>query len=94
MRCGESRHRRRRPQGMTIQLSPEQQRWLEAQVAAGHFTSLEQAVAVAIADLTATTADDLAWAKPLVDEAAEQLARGQGIPADQALAWIRKSLDR
>jgi hypothetical protein len=30
---------------MTIQLSPAQQRWWEAQVAAGHFASLEQAVA-------------------------------------------------
>ena len=51
-------------------------------------------MAVAIADLMATTEDDLAWAKPLVDEAAEQLARGQGIPADQALTQIRKSFDR
>ena len=54
---------------MTVQLSPEQQRWLEAQVKAGHFASLEQAVAVAIADLMATVDDDLEWAKPLVDEA-------------------------
>ena len=51
-------------------------------------------MAVAIADLMATTEDDLARAKPLVDEAAEQLARGQGIPADQALTQIRKSFDR
>jgi antitoxin ParD1/3/4 len=79
---------------MTIQLSPEQQRWLEAQVAAGHFTSLEQAVAVAVADLMATVEDDLAWAKPLVDGAAAELARGEGVPGDDALARIRKSLDR
>jgi antitoxin ParD1/3/4 len=79
---------------MTIQLSPEQQQWLEAQVAAGHFSSLEQAVAVAVADLMATVEDDLAWAKPLVDEAAAQLARGERVPADEALARIRKSLDR
>lgn len=79
---------------MTIQLSPEQQQWLEAQVAAGHFSSLEQAVAVAIADLMATAEDDLDWSKPLVDEAAAELDRGEGVPADEAFARIRKSLDR
>jgi antitoxin ParD1/3/4 len=79
---------------MTVQLSPEQQRWLEAQVEAGHFASLEQAVAVAIADLMATLDDDLAWAKPLVDEAAAELDRGEGVPGDEALARIRKVLNR
>lgn len=79
---------------MTIQLSPEQQRWLEAQVAAGHFASLEQAVAVAVADLMATAPDDLNWAKPLVDEAAVELDRGEGVPADEAIARIRTALDR
>ena len=79
---------------MTIQLSPEQQQWLEAQVAAGHFSSLEQAVAVAIADLMATVEDDLDWAKSLVDEAAAELDRGEGVPADEAFARIYKSLDR
>jgi antitoxin ParD1/3/4 len=79
---------------MTIQLSPEQQQWLEAQVAVGHFSSLEQAVAVAIADLMAMAEDDLDWAKPLVDEAAAELDRGEGVPADEAFARIHKSLDR
>jgi Arc/MetJ-type ribon-helix-helix transcriptional regulator len=79
---------------MTVQLSPEQQRWLEHQVKAGHFASLEQAVAVAIADLMATVDDDLEWAKPLVDEAAAELDRGEGVPVDEAFARIRKTLDR
>jgi antitoxin ParD1/3/4 len=79
---------------MTIQLSPEQQRWLEAQVAAGHFASLEQAVAVAVADLMAMEDDDLAWAKPLVDKASAELSRGEGVPGDEAIACIRTALDR
>ena len=54
---------------MTINLSPEHQAWLEAQVAAGHFASVEQAVQVAVADLKAIHADDLAWANRRVDEA-------------------------
>ena len=66
---------------MTVQLSPEQQRWLEDQVASGHFASVEQAVAVAIADLMATTDDDLDWAKSLVDAASAELERGEGISA-------------
>lgn len=79
---------------MSIQLSPEQQRWLEAQVAAGHFSSLEEAVAVAIADLMATAEDDLDWAKPLVDEAIASVERGEGIPADEAWERILKPFDR
>ena len=79
---------------MTIQLSPEQQHWLEAQVAAGHFVSLEQAVAVAIADLMAMEDGDLAWAKPLVDAATTELARGEGVPGDEAVGRIRTALDR
>jgi Arc/MetJ-type ribon-helix-helix transcriptional regulator len=79
---------------MTIQLSPEQEQWLKAQVAAGHFASLEQAVAVAVADLMATVDDDLDWAKPQVDAAAEELARGEGIPAEEAVRRMRSVLKR
>jgi antitoxin ParD1/3/4 len=79
---------------MTIQLSLEQQQWLQAQVAAGLFSSVEQAVAVAIAELMTMSEDDLDWAKPLVDEAAAELDRGEGVPADEAFARILKSLVR
>ena len=78
---------------MTVQLSPEQQRWLEAQVAAGHFSSLEEAVAVAISDLMATSEDDLDWAKPLVEAGLAELERGEGIPGDQAMKDILSALD-
>jgi antitoxin ParD1/3/4 len=79
---------------MTIQLSPEQQQWLEAQVAAGHFSSVEQAVAVAIADLMTMSEDDLDWAKPLVDEAIASVDRGEGIPANEAWERILKPSNR
>lgn len=49
---------------------------------------------MAIADLMATVDDDLEWAKPLVDEAAAELDRGEGVPVDEAFARIRKTLDR
>jgi hypothetical protein len=36
---------------MTITLAPEQQTWLEAEVAAGHYVSVEEAVRLAVAEL-------------------------------------------
>jgi Arc/MetJ-type ribon-helix-helix transcriptional regulator len=69
---------------MTISLSAEQQQWLEEQVAAGHFASVEEAVRVAVADLM-TDCHDLAWAKPHVDKARESLARGDVVPGDELL---------
>ena len=74
-----------------MQLSPEQQRWLEAQVAAGYFSSLEEAVAVAISDLMTTSDDDLDWAKPLVDAGLAELERSEGIPGDKAMKDIFSS---
>ena len=78
---------------MSVQLSPEQQRWLEAQVAAGQFSSLEEAVAVAISDLMTTSEDDLEWAKPLIESGLAELERGEGIPGNQAMKDILSALD-
>ncbi|HEY2876851.1 MAG TPA: hypothetical protein VGJ56_33370 [Reyranella sp.] len=49
---------------------------------------------MAIADLMGAVESDLEWAKPLVDEAAAELDRGEGVPVDEAFARIRKTLDR
>lgn len=68
---------------MTITLPREQQEWLEAQVAAGHYDSVEQAVASIVAEHMQLDTDDLSWAKPLVDEARESLARGEGMTLDE-----------
>jgi len=50
---------------MNVSLPKEQLEWLEAQAAAGHFASIDEALAIAVADL-ALSEDDLAWAKPYV----------------------------
>jgi antitoxin ParD1/3/4 len=68
---------------MTITLPREQQEWLEAQVAAGLYDSVEQAVASIVAEHMQLDVDDLSWAKPLVDEAREGLARGEGMTLDE-----------
>jgi antitoxin ParD1/3/4 len=70
---------------MTISLSltPEQQAWLDAHVASGDFASVEEAarqlIDERIAERAAEESDDLAWAKPYVDEARAEIARGEGI---------------
>jgi antitoxin ParD1/3/4 len=79
---------------MTVQLSPEQQRWLEAQVAAGHFESLEQAVEIAVADLMAMSDDELDWAKPLIEAGLAELERGEVISGDEAMASLGAILRR
>ena len=68
---------------MNISLPREQQEWLEAEVAAGRFSSIDEALAVAVADLKALSEDDFAWAKPYVDEARASIARGDVISGEQ-----------
>jgi Arc/MetJ-type ribon-helix-helix transcriptional regulator len=63
---------------MNIPLPREQEDWLKAQVAAGRFASLEEAIASAVAGLQAQEAIDDNWAKPLIDEALDALDRGKG----------------
>jgi len=49
---------------------------LERKVAEGQYTSLEETAAAAVGDSMASELDDLAWARPLVDEARATVARG------------------
>ncbi len=77
---------------MDIQLSPEQQKWLKAEVEAGHFASFDDALCAAIVGLMAAKEDDLAWAKPLVDEALESIARGDASTLGEFRAEIRETI--
>ena len=74
---------------MNVSLPREQLEWLEAEVAAGHFSSIDEALAVAVAGLRSIVDDNLAWAKPYVDEARAEAARGETIPGDDYLSWLR-----
>ena len=76
---------------MSIQLTKEHEDWLLGQVAAGRFSSLEEAVAEAIDGLK-SDGDDLAWAKPLVEEGVAELDRGEAIPAEEVFARIEARL--
>ena len=72
---------------MPITLTPEQEAWISAHVAAGDFASVEEAarqlIDDRIAELSAVEEDDMAWAKPLVDEARADMARGDVITLEE-----------
>ena len=80
---------------MNVPLTPEQIAWLEQKVAGGQFASLEEAAAAAISDAMTNESDDLAWAKPLVEQARASVARGEVLTHDEFkhfLADERKKL--
>ena len=80
---------------MNIQLLPDQQKWLEEQVKAGHFASLDEAIAAAVDDLRVSQIDDdLSWAKPYVDEALEQVRRGEVMSGQEFFDRMQAKLQR
>lgn len=79
---------------MTITLKHDQQKLLEREVAAGRFTSVEDAVRAAVDNLLPADASDLAWTKPLLDEARVSLARGESLSVEDVFAesdsWLKQ----
>ena len=73
---------------MNIKLPPEQLKWLEAEVAAGRFASVDEALTLAVADLMTIYNDDLAWAKPYVDEALASVESGDVISGEEFFNWL------
>jgi antitoxin ParD1/3/4 len=78
---------------MNIKLPPEQHKWLEAEVAAGHYTSIDEALSIAVADLMAIHDDHLGWAKPYVDEARAAVARGDVISGEEYFKRLNAKLE-
>jgi antitoxin ParD1/3/4 len=72
---------------MTITLKPDQEAWLKTRVANGDFASIEEAarqlIDERIAERVAEESDDMAWAKPYVDEALAEVARGEEITLEE-----------
>jgi antitoxin ParD1/3/4 len=71
---------------MSITLTPDQQEWINARVASGEFDSVEQAARQLIDERIAERLieeDDMAWAKPLVDEAIAQADRGEVLTLEE-----------
>jgi antitoxin ParD1/3/4 len=78
---------------MTITLTPAQQKWLEAEVAAGRYASVEEAVRAAVDAVMPPELRDLTWTKPSLDEARASLARGEGVSVEEVFAvtdaWLK-----
>jgi len=80
---------------MNIQLPPDQQKWLEEQVKAGRFASLDEAIAAAVDDLRLSQIDDdHSWANTLVDRARESVQRGDVLSKDQFFERMDATLKR
>lgn len=82
---------------MTITLPREQQEWLEAQVRAGHYDSIEDAVASIITQHMVADIDDMAWARELVEEGRASLERDGGLTLEEhrkRMARKLQELDR
>jgi antitoxin ParD1/3/4 len=67
---------------MTITLTAGQHTWIDARIARGDFTSVEDAARQVIDERIAERAaeediGDLAWAKPLLDQADADIAAGR-----------------
>lgn len=78
---------------MTIRLTAEQQKWLEAEVAAGRFVSIEEAVRLAVAEfMVPVDTTDLSWAKPYLDVARAQIERGETVTLEDFNAHVDEKL--
>jgi antitoxin ParD1/3/4 len=69
---------------MNITLPAEQERWLKKRIANGEFHSAEDAVRQLIAERMIIDDDDMAWARPLVDEARAAIAQGDKVSLEEA----------
>ena len=77
---------------MTVTLSPDQLAWIEARVARGEYGDVDEAVRSLLAGVMAerdeAEDDDMAWAKPLVDEALAAIERGEFAVIEDTDAYI------
>jgi antitoxin ParD1/3/4 len=78
---------------MNVKLPPEQQEWLDDQVAAGRFSSMDEALSTAVADLMAMHGDDFAWAKPYVDQARASVARGDVLSGEEYFKRLNAKIE-
>jgi antitoxin ParD1/3/4 len=78
---------------VTITLTPKLQAWLEAEVTAGRFASVDEAVQVAVAELMRPVdATDLSWAKPHLDVARAQIERGEVVTLEEFNGHVDEKL--
>jgi antitoxin ParD1/3/4 len=80
---------------MGIVLKPEQQEFIQQQVALGRFRSEDEVLARALQLLAEVSQEYEDWVDEVrvkVDEAQASLDRGEGIPLDVAMAQLQEKL--
>ncbi len=77
---------------MTITLPREQQEWLEAQIKAVHYDSIEDVVASIVAEHMQLDIDDMSWARELVEEGRASLEREGGLSLDEHRRRVARKL--
>ncbi len=79
---------------MKIDIDTEVAAILQAQVASGAFSSVEEALRAAVfgAPLDIAPDQDLSWAKPLVDAADGEVEAGATVDAKEAFAAVLKRI--
>jgi antitoxin ParD1/3/4 len=81
---------------MTITLQPEQEQFIQAQLATGRYTSATEVIAEALLLLEKRNDYDR-WVEDLrvkIDIAAAQLDRGEGIDGETAIAQLKAKLHK
>jgi len=73
---------------MNVTLPREQQEWLEAQVKAGAYDSIDDALSRFVAEHMNLDIDDLDWAKPLIEEARASAERGETMTLEEYRAMM------
>jgi antitoxin ParD1/3/4 len=82
---------------MSITLKPEQQQFIQQQIALGRFESVEEVLEKALQLLSSQYLEYDAWiedTRAKIDEAQLEIDRGEGIPLDIAMAQLRDQLHR
>lgn len=78
---------------MMMTLPKDIEAWASEQVRAGRFTTPDDAVADAVRARSILD-DDFEWARPLLDEARTQAARGEVVGRSDVTQAMRDAIDR
>ena len=78
---------------MKISLNPEQEQFVKAQLANGRYRSADEVITQALKVLEQQQREYTAWVEDVrvkVDEAAAELARGEGVPLETVMQQIQE----
>jgi antitoxin ParD1/3/4 len=78
---------------MNITLPREQQEWLEAQVKAGAYESVDEALASIVGEFMHLDLNDLDWAIPLVEEGRVALEKDGGLTIEEHRSRVAAKLE-